>query len=80
MPKFRVVIPLPTRSEYIVEAPYPGDAKRQAARLHHPKLPKIPITDIAVLASCFRVYSMREGSGREKSHGLEDMLRNGVYK
>lgn len=80
--KFRVVIPLPPMgSEYVIEAPYPEAAKREAARLHQPKLSRyISVRDIARVASCFRIHSNSQGSGRHKSHWFEEILKDELSK
>ena len=64
--KYRVTIPLPKQTEYILEADYPEKAKQTAAKLHQRLLPNISRQEIALMASCHKVNPESNG-GRSKS-------------
>lgn len=64
--KYRVVIPLPQKTEYLLEEAYPEKAKRSAAKLHHRLMPNVSIAEIALMASCYKVHPDSNG-GRYKS-------------
>jgi len=64
--KYRVVIPLPQKTEYLLDEDYPEKAKRAAATLHRRLMPNVSVAEIALMASCFKVHPGSSG-GRSKS-------------
>lgn len=67
--KYTVIIPLPERKVYHIDANYPEEAKRKAASVHREFLPKLPLAEIALLASCFKDNPKTAG-GRPKNPAL----------
>jgi len=75
---FTVMIPLPERTVYKIDADYPEEAKRKAAAIHRHLLPRLPVTEIALMASCFRDNPKTAG-GRHKSPELINYIANRPY-
>jgi len=76
--EFKVVIPIPKPTTYILKAAYPEEAKRSAAKKHQHLLPRMTVTDIALTAHCYRTHPKTAG-GRPKEPSFIEELYRKVY-
>jgi hypothetical protein len=73
--KYRVTIPLPQKTEYLLDADYPEKAKREAAQLHRKLMPGVSIAEIALMASCYKVHPDSNGGRHKSSTFIESAYR-----
>lgn len=75
MEEFRVTIPIPRPTEYLIDAEYPEAAKRKAAKKHKHLLPKLQTWEIERLAHCFRVNPRSSGRSYKEPSFIEEAYK-----
>ena len=73
--EFKVIIPIPKQTEYLIDTDYPEKAKRIAARKHQHLLPKFSPREIELLAHCFRVHPKSSGTSYKEPTFIEELYK-----
>lgn len=77
--KYKVFIPYPTGTEYVIDAPYPEKARRIAADKHKHLIPGASISEIALMASCVKVDPQSAGGRPRRNRTFIESMFKKMY-